>query len=216
MDKTLPEPPMNHSLSERRVMALPHQKGSTDGENFMEFNELPVSGHVLGKDDPANPQNLPVLTKIYVSIAAFALAFVVFVLMLPYFYLPANLFASAFGATSYTAGLKGVIERFDVSMQHSILGMSIYFWVWQFWDISFLSKASVVQNLMQHVMTGNLFRTYLHTSYLRKIWASACILVLHPFFRTIHSWCLFLAILRRFTCMPLHRRLARRPNAGSY
>ena len=35
---------------------------------------------------------------------------------------------SAFGATVYTAGLAGVMERFGVSMTVAILGMSLYFW----------------------------------------------------------------------------------------
>ena len=35
---------------------------------------------------------------------------------------------SAFGATVYTAGLKGVMERFGVSMTVSILGLSLYLW----------------------------------------------------------------------------------------
>lgn len=36
--------------------------------------------------------------------------------------------ARAFGATSYTAGITGVMARFGVSMQVAILGMSLFFW----------------------------------------------------------------------------------------
>ena len=116
---------MNHS----GAMQSSGHLASPAIEDSMKNEVLPASGHVLAKDDPDNPQNLPLVTKIYVSAAATALAFVVFVNLSISLSPFANLYFSAFGATAYTAGLKGVISRFDVSMQTSILGMSIYFWV---------------------------------------------------------------------------------------
>lgn len=55
---------------------------SSDTEEPMKMEQLPASGHVLSKDDPDSPQNLPLFTKIYVSAAATALAFVVYVMLL--------------------------------------------------------------------------------------------------------------------------------------
>lgn len=49
---------------------------SNTGES-MRMADLPPSGHVLAMNDRDNPQNLPKMTKIHVSGAAFALAFVV-------------------------------------------------------------------------------------------------------------------------------------------
>ncbi len=70
---------MMDSINQPKVMPSSRQMTSSDTEEPMKMEELPLSGHVLAKDDPDNPQNLPLLTKIYVSAAATALAFVVFV-----------------------------------------------------------------------------------------------------------------------------------------
>ena len=53
------------------------QMVSSDTEEPLKMDDVPASGHVLSMDDPDNPQRLPLLTKIYVSTAATALAFVV-------------------------------------------------------------------------------------------------------------------------------------------
>ncbi len=123
-------------------MAAYPQSMSTENQNPVRIEDIPASGHVLAKDDPDNPQNLPVLTKIYVSVAATALAFVVFVTL---FFQSIHVLipVRAFGATSYTAGLHSVISHFHVSMQVSILGMSLYFWVRQIPSLS-----HVVQNYL--------------------------------------------------------------------
>ncbi|GAM84757.1 hypothetical protein ANO11243_027580 [Dothideomycetidae sp. 11243] len=66
-------------------------------------------GHSLPLDDPENPQNWPLAKKVYTSAASMAAAFAV-----------------AFAATIYTAGLKEIIMRFQVSMTVAILGFSLF------------------------------------------------------------------------------------------
>ena len=68
---------MNQSVDASSAMAPPHQTPSMDTEEAMKMEELPASGHVLGKDDPDNPQNMPLCSKLYASAASFALGFVV-------------------------------------------------------------------------------------------------------------------------------------------
>ncbi|KAL9066756.1 MAG: hypothetical protein Q9161_007345 [Pseudevernia consocians] len=69
---------------------------------------MAAAGHMMSADDPENPQNWPLYKKVYASAVAFAFAWVV-----------------ALGITSYTAGISGIVERFDVTMQVAILGLSL-------------------------------------------------------------------------------------------
>ena len=64
-------------MSSPSVMPPHRPMASSDTEQPMRMDDVPASGHVLAMDDSDNPQNLPLFTKIYVSGAAFALAFVV-------------------------------------------------------------------------------------------------------------------------------------------
>ncbi|KAL8972638.1 MAG: hypothetical protein Q9183_000442 [Haloplaca sp. 2 TL-2023] len=67
-----------------------------------------AAGHQMDPSDPLNPQNWPVTKKIYASCVATAFAFAV-----------------AFGITSLTVGIQGVMMQFNVSMTVAILGLSL-------------------------------------------------------------------------------------------
>ncbi|KAL9000209.1 MAG: hypothetical protein Q9169_001111 [Polycauliona sp. 2 TL-2023] len=65
-------------------------------------------GHMMSPTDPDNPQNWPLSRKIYASAVATAFAFAV-----------------AFGVTSLTVGIQGVMQQFNVSMTMAALGLSL-------------------------------------------------------------------------------------------
>ncbi|KAI4225211.1 MAG: hypothetical protein L6R36_004075 [Xanthoria steineri] len=65
-------------------------------------------GHMMSPTDPDNPQRWPLSRKIYVSAVATAFAFAV-----------------AFGVTSLTVGIQGVMQEFDISMTVAVLGLSL-------------------------------------------------------------------------------------------
>ncbi|KAL9600942.1 MAG: hypothetical protein Q9219_002877 [cf. Caloplaca sp. 3 TL-2023] len=67
-----------------------------------------VVGHMMSPDDADNPQNWPFWRKIYASTVAAAFAFVV-----------------AFGITSLTVGIQGLVKQFNVSMTVASLGLSL-------------------------------------------------------------------------------------------
>ena len=69
----------------------------------------PPAGHMMSPTDPDNPQNWHVSRKVYVSLVATAFAFAV-----------------AFGITSLTVGIQGVMAEFNVSMTVAILGLSLF------------------------------------------------------------------------------------------
>ncbi|KAL8802714.1 MAG: hypothetical protein Q9182_003612 [Xanthomendoza sp. 2 TL-2023] len=68
----------------------------------------PSPGHMMSPTDPDNPQNWPAARKIYASSVATFFAFTV-----------------AFGVTSLTVGIQGVMQQFDVSMTMAVLGLSL-------------------------------------------------------------------------------------------
>ncbi|KAI4104893.1 MAG: hypothetical protein L6R37_003017 [Teloschistes peruensis] len=68
----------------------------------------PSVGHMMSPTDPDNPQKWPAQKKIYASAVATAFAFAV-----------------AFGITSLTVGVQGVMMQFEVSMTVAILGLSL-------------------------------------------------------------------------------------------
>lgn len=72
---------MNHPMDSATAMASPRVRSSSDTMDPLKMDVVPASGHVLAMDDQESPQNLPLSTKIHVSGAAFALAFVVSVLL---------------------------------------------------------------------------------------------------------------------------------------
>ncbi|KAI4132236.1 MAG: hypothetical protein LQ338_000788 [Usnochroma carphineum] len=90
----------------------PHQHhSSTDSTPPMPKSESvmpPSVGHMMSPDDPDNPQNWPFWRKIYASTVATAFAFAV-----------------AFGVTSLTVGIQGVMKQFNVSMTVAVLGLSL-------------------------------------------------------------------------------------------
>ncbi|MCJ1482034.1 hypothetical protein MMC06_002196 [Schaereria dolodes] len=67
-------------------------------------------GHMMSPDDADNPFNWPLYRRVYVSAVAVAFAFSI-----------------TFGATTYTAGITGVMADFNVSMTVAILPFSLYF-----------------------------------------------------------------------------------------
>ncbi|KAI4171359.1 MAG: hypothetical protein LQ343_004315 [Gyalolechia ehrenbergii] len=77
---------------------------SAPREPKMESGVPPSVGHIMGADDPANPQNFPFWRKVYASAVA----------------------TGAFGITSLTVGIRGVMEEFSVSMTVATLGLSLY------------------------------------------------------------------------------------------
>ncbi|KAL9042481.1 MAG: hypothetical protein Q9180_000572 [Flavoplaca navasiana] len=66
------------------------------------------AGHMMDPTDPDNPQNWPLTRKIYASTVAVAFAFAV-----------------AFGVTSLTVGIQGVMQEFNVTMTMAVLGLSL-------------------------------------------------------------------------------------------
>ncbi|KAK5077445.1 hypothetical protein LTR70_009719 [Exophiala xenobiotica] len=66
-------------------------------------------GHQMSPTDPDNPMNWPFLRRVYASMVATVFAFTV-----------------AFGLTSYTIGIPGVITDFNVSMTLAIVPFSLY------------------------------------------------------------------------------------------
>ncbi|KAL9022183.1 MAG: hypothetical protein Q9185_000583 [Variospora sp. 1 TL-2023] len=82
---------------------------STVPESRKDSAVPPSIGHMMSPDDPENPQNWQAARKVYVSIVATAFAFAV-----------------AFGITSLTVGIQGLMMQFQVSMTVAILGMSLY------------------------------------------------------------------------------------------
>ncbi|KAL8722696.1 MAG: hypothetical protein Q9225_000863 [Loekoesia sp. 1 TL-2023] len=68
----------------------------------------PSVGHMMSPDDPDNPQNWPFWRKVYASTVATAFAFAV-----------------AFGITSSTVGIQGIMKQFNVSMTVATLGLSL-------------------------------------------------------------------------------------------
>ncbi|KAL9040277.1 MAG: hypothetical protein Q9214_004552, partial [Letrouitia sp. 1 TL-2023] len=75
----------------------------------MESATPPALGHSMSPTDPDNPQNWPTAKKIYASSVSAAFTFAV-----------------AFGLTSTTVGIQGVMMRFDVSMTVAILPLSLF------------------------------------------------------------------------------------------
>ncbi|KAI4147259.1 MAG: hypothetical protein L6R39_003172 [Caloplaca ligustica] len=67
-----------------------------------------VGHHLMDPHDPENPQNWPFWRKIYASTVATSFAFAV-----------------AFGVTSLTVGIQGVMMHFHVSMTVATLGLSL-------------------------------------------------------------------------------------------
>ncbi|KAL8658573.1 MAG: hypothetical protein Q9226_000907 [Calogaya cf. arnoldii] len=65
-------------------------------------------GHMMSPTDPENPQNWPLSRKIYASAVATGFAFAV-----------------AFGVTSLTVGIQGVMKQFDLTMTMAVLGLSL-------------------------------------------------------------------------------------------
>ena len=72
---------------------------------------------------------------------------------------------SAFGATAYTAGIKEVMTRFNVSLQVAILGMSIYFWVCIMTMTTPMEDVEMNMVLTCDEHSGRLLRTYSHTAF---------------------------------------------------
>ncbi|MCJ1265212.1 hypothetical protein MMC22_005087 [Lobaria immixta] len=66
------------------------------------------TGHAMSHQDPDNPHNWPLYRRVYASAVSYAFGFVV-----------------AFGITSYTAGIPGLMNEFNVSMTVAILGFSL-------------------------------------------------------------------------------------------
>ena len=89
---------------------------------------VPAGGHKMSADDPDNPQNWPQYRKAYVSLVAFAFSWVVCVDSFQTFSSrkAADLDRRAFGATTYTSGISGVVQHLNVRMQVAILGFSLY------------------------------------------------------------------------------------------
>ncbi|KAI4216628.1 MAG: hypothetical protein LQ351_001117 [Letrouitia transgressa] len=69
----------------------------------------PALGHSMSPTDPDNPQNWPTAKKVYASSVSAAFTFAV-----------------AFGLTSTTVGIQGVMMRFNVSMTVAILPLSLF------------------------------------------------------------------------------------------
>ncbi|KAL8926935.1 MAG: hypothetical protein Q9172_001596 [Xanthocarpia lactea] len=91
--------------------AYPHHHPSVESESpdaTMDSVVHPLVGHMMSPTDPDNPQNWPRSRKIYASTVAMAFAFAV-----------------AFGVTSLTVGIQGVMQRFNVSMTMAVLGLSL-------------------------------------------------------------------------------------------
>ncbi|KAL6713849.1 hypothetical protein ACLMJK_008343 [Lecanora helva] len=113
MDVGLVAPSMD--LNAPVSQSNPPEAPSTSDDMMKAMPATPAGGHLLSLTDPDNPQNWPFNKKVYVSSVTFSFAWVVFVI------------PPAFGATAYTAGIAGVVQRFGVKMQVAILGFSLYF-----------------------------------------------------------------------------------------
>ncbi|KAL8759532.1 MAG: hypothetical protein Q9184_003592 [Pyrenodesmia sp. 2 TL-2023] len=68
----------------------------------------PPIGHMMSPEDVDNPQNWPFWRKVYASVVATAFTFAV-----------------AFGITSLTVGIQGMMMEFSISMTTAVLGLSL-------------------------------------------------------------------------------------------
>ncbi|KAL8939995.1 MAG: hypothetical protein Q9216_003047 [Gyalolechia sp. 2 TL-2023] len=87
----------------------PSSMESAPKDDNMEIAIPPSVGLRMEADDPANPQNFTLQRKVYASSVATVFAFAV-----------------AFGITSLTVGIQGVMQEFSVSMTVATLGLSLY------------------------------------------------------------------------------------------
>lgn len=116
-------------MGEQHPYFAPMDTASTDPK--MGSATPPALGHSMSPTDPDNPQNWPTAKKVYASSVSAAFTFAVYVLLSK----PAPLslwtysnrhYGSAFGLTSTTVGIQGVMMRFNVSMTVAILPLSLF------------------------------------------------------------------------------------------